>query len=191
MEKTKKVLIIGFITMFMFLTSFILLVNSLTNYAIVSFTGTLILFVCLCKYIFSKKDIKSIYKKSVKKILKAYDSILIYSDMDFKLDEENIIYVSNFNDLVIAQDSVKKPILYIEEEESSSFLLRNGEEILVYIIKCSDEVVSLVEVKLNEHMEDKKYSKEEKQKILEDLDKTTIIQLKNNKVFKVSPVKDN
>ena len=77
--------------------------------------------------------------------------------------------------------------MYVCEEKSSVFLLEDDNNLLVYILKMNDDIVSKYEIKILDHIESNNEIEDET--ILEDLDKTTFIQLKNNKIYRVSPVR--
>lgn len=187
MNKINKIIVLSVVDLLFFLLSFIFIINDLTNYLIVFVTLTIILFIYLIYTVFEKTDEESIYKKKIKKILKTYDSILVYMEDDYKLNDENIMFVKKFEDLLIARDEVNNPILFIDEEKSSVFLLEDDTNLLVYIMKINEEVVSKTELKLLEQVYTNNI--EPSNKILDNLERTTIIQLKNNKLFKVSPVR--
>jgi hypothetical protein len=139
----------------------------------------------------TKNDEKTLYDKKIKKILKTYDSILIYSKEEIQLIDQNVIFVKNFKNLLIAQEELNKPIIYAKENESSVFLLQDGNELLVYIMKINDNVDSRYENRLISFINNSRNKKKNANvKVLDELDKTTIIQLKNNKTYKVSPVRN-
>ena len=180
-------IIISLIVLILFLLSIILLFNDLMNYFIVTITVTIILFIYLCFIVFRKEDDKSIYDRELKKILKTYDSILIYSDNDYKLNNDNIIIVNDLDDLVKINSVTKRPIIFIKEEKSAVFLLNSETELLAYIKKENKNVVSKYEAKIIEYINDNKDVNNNK-KILDNIDKTMLIKLKNDKVYKVSPL---
>lgn len=188
MKVIEKTIVCGLVTLTMFLVSFILLFNDLISYFIISVSITTVLFIWLCYNVFSRKDEESIYKRKLKNILKTYDSILIYLDDDYKLSDENIMFVKNFDDLVVAQDEVSRPIMYLSEDNSGVFMLEDDNNLLVYILKMNEATISRYEVKILNHIETNRDI--ENESILEDLEKTTFIQLKNNKLYKVSPVRE-
>lgn len=187
----KKIIYICIITVLMFFVSFILFFNDVMNYFIICCTCTIILFIYSCYLVFQKKDKKTLYNKKIMKILKTYDSVLIYSNVDYNIGDENIIFVKKFDNLLTAQEELNKPIVYIGEERSSVFLLKDDKEILVYVDKEDCDVDSKFENRLRFLIENKKDDSDVDSNILEQLEKTTIIQLKNNKVYKVSPLKND
>ncbi len=188
MENINTKIKIGMFTLIMFLMSLILLFNDAMNYFFVSITLTTISFIGLSVLVFRKEDEESIYMRKLNKILKTYDSSLVYSDNDYKLENEHIIFVKNFSDIAKSSDELNEPIIFINENNSCVFLLKEGDELLTYVMKKNVDIVSNFELKLNRHIyqyENDKYD----QKILDNIDKTTLIQLKNNKIYKVSPIK--
>ena len=187
MSKLNKIIVFSVVDLVLFVMSFILLINDLDNYFITIATLTLVLLIYLFYIVLSKNDEVSIYKKKLKKILKTYDSILIYMEEQYKFGDENVMFVKKFEDLLIAKDEVNNPILFVDEGESSVFLLEDENNLLVYVMKQNTEVVSKMELKLLEQIYLNNI--EPSNSLLDDLDKTTIIQLKNNKLFKVSPVR--
>ena len=190
MEKNKEIISVSLVTIMMFFISFILLFNDVINYFIVFITITIILFAYFCYIVFSKKDEKTIYDRKLKKILKTYDSILVYSNYEYDISNQNIIFLKKFDDLLSARDELDSTMIYIEEKESNIFMVKDNNELLVYIFKLKDDVESPFEYKLKDSIEKKKDNTNTKNKnILDELEKTTIIQLKNDKVYKVSPVR--
>lgn len=153
MENSRKKIIVALLTLVSFLTSFILYDNDLTNYLIISITITIILFVYLCIIVFKRKP-KNEYDKNLSKILKSYDSILVYSDVNYEIEEESITFAKNISDLVRYCDETNKTIIYIEEEEASSFIVKTEEGLLVYIMKKYDYSRSEIEQKIHVYLKD-------------------------------------
>lgn len=190
MNKNKKMVMVSIITVLLFFISFMLFFYDIINYFIIFSTITTIMFVYFCYLVFSKKDEKSLYERKLKNILKTYDSILVYSNDRDIIEKENIIFVKRFDDLLTAQEELNKPILYIKEDYSSVFLLQEENELLAYIYKMNDDIESKMEYKLRNIINGSKDADEDiDPNILEQLEKTAIIQLKNNKMYKVSPLK--
>jgi hypothetical protein len=190
MNKNKEIISVSLVTVMIFFISFILLFNDVMNYFIVFITITAILFGYLCYIVFSNKDEKTIYDRKIKKILKTYDSILVYSDYNYDVSKQNVIFLKNFDSLLAAREELDTTMIYIEEKESNIFMVKDNKELLVYIFKLNDDVESPFEYKLKDSIEKKQEKKKKtKKNVLDDLEKTTIIQLKNDKVYKVSPVR--
>ena len=189
MKKIDKKIIIGIITLFGFLISLILFSNDIINYFIISMTITTILFIYLCYSAFKVKNSdEKQYDKDLKEVLKKYDSILVYCDNDYEIDGELVIFVKNFEDLVRYCDEINKTIVYVNYEDSSAFYLKNSNELLVYVMRKNKDVKSKIEERIEFMLENAEAEEDSEDDILEDIDKTTIIKLKNNKIFKVSPM---
>ena len=89
------------------------------------------------------------YEKKVHKILKTYDSVLVRcKNIPIQIDK-NVVMVSSIEGMVNAQIETRKPILYYKEDDSMSFILLDGTEIYVYIIKKYQEKECAVENVIN------------------------------------------
>lgn len=85
------------------------------------------------------------YEKKVHKILKTYNSILVKCKNIPTLSDKNIIMVENMDSMINAQIETRKPILYFQENESISFVLLDGTETYVYVLKAREEIQSEIE----------------------------------------------
>lgn len=189
MEREDKLIIVGLSTLITIILSFVLLFNDIMNYFIVGASLSAVLFIYLLFIAFSKNDEVSLYNKELRKILKTYDSILVYTKDEIELKDQNVIFLKKFKDLLKTQEEFNKPILYLEEPNSSVFTIQDGNELLVYIMKINEEVDSRSENRFIAFINNSNKKEDTDVKVLDDLDKTTIIQLKNNKTVKVSPVR--
>ena len=171
------------------LCSVILIYFKFNKISIISITLTLIL---LLAYIFKLRKEKVTpeisYNLELKNLIKTYETVLVDTDKIPELNEKNIVITSSFEKLVDVQYVIKKPILYKRSYKSCSFILIDSEMAYIYILRETedsfsplDRIVSKIE------MDNKKRSKEKK--LLDDIDKTTIIKLDNEKEYKVSPVR--
>lgn len=97
-------------------------------------------------------SIEKEYERKTHKILKTYNSILVKCKNIPLLSDKNIIMVETIEGMVNAQIEIRKPILYFQEEGSISFLLLDGTETYVYIIKMQEEIENTVE-KMIHHFE--------------------------------------
>ncbi len=93
--------------------------------------------------------------------------------------------------MVDAQLEIRKPICYYKQTESCSFVLLDDKEAYVYVEKLSDDVLSPVEIELNDIKAKQKNSEDIDAEMLRDIEKTTIVRLSNKKSYKVSPVRKN
>ena len=89
------------------------------------------------------------YEKKIHKILKTYNSILVKCKNIPLLSDKNIVMVENIAGMINAQIETRKPILYFQEGKCISFMLLDGTECYVYVIKASEEIVSEVEHTIN------------------------------------------
>lgn len=190
MNKTNKMIYLAIIIIIFFALSLILLINDLINLLIVSVTITLVLLSYLIFIIVKKDEEESDYEKKLKLILKTYDSMLVYCEDKYELNNEQIIFVKRLEDMIKASEELNLPIAYIKEEHSSIFLLKEQKEVLTYVMKEDENVSSDFEKILIEYQETLKKENVSEQRLLDDIDKTMLIKLKNNKVFKVSPIKN-
>ena len=71
---------------------------------------------------------------------------------DYEINEKNITLVKNINDLTRYCDELNKTIIYIEEADSSSFLMKVDNELLVYIMKRDEYSRSVIEDKIHTHL---------------------------------------
>lgn len=85
------------------------------------------------------------YERKIHKILKTYNSILVKCKNIPILSDKNIVIVEDIGSMVNAQIETRKPILYFQEEESISFILLDGLECYVYIVKANEQAACEVE----------------------------------------------
>ena len=129
------------------------------------------------------------YENNIKNILNTFDSILVKSNTVPKLIGRNIILVEEMDDMVDAQLEIRKPICYYKQTESCSFVLLDDKEAYVYIEKLNNDVVSPIEIEIDEIKLKQKNSEDLDSEMLKDIEKTTIVKLANKKSYKVSPIK--
>lgn len=142
-------------------------------------------------FIRKKKNIKvdDKYDSFLKTIKKAFNNVLVRVNDVPRIENKILIRLNHIDDLVDICEMVKKPIYYIEDNENKTcdFILLNNDEYCLYTLKENDNKNSLFDkYYLNEQDKHGKINN----KILEDLDKTTIIKLQNGDSFKVSPLKN-
>jgi hypothetical protein len=89
------------------------------------------------------------YDKKVNKILRTYDSILVKCKNIPIVSDKNIIMVDSIEGMVNTQIETRKPILYYKEYDSVSFMILDGTETYVYIIKANEEKINSVEQQIN------------------------------------------
>ena len=97
--------------------------------------------------------------------------------------------LESIDDLVDAQLEIRKPICYLKQTESCSFILLDEKEAYVYIEKLNEDVTSPIEIEIKEARLQEKSEENIDSEMLKDIEKTTIIKLSNKKSYKVSPVR--
>lgn len=165
--------------------------NSYLLTIILSFIVVTVLGVIALVYFTKPKTEEAMYTAFLKKIKKAFLTILISSAEIPNLSDKTIVKVSSIDDLVDISENVRKPIYYVEDENACDFILFHNDQACVYTLKMYEESTSKLEEYLKD-LEEKKKKEEKKTDttILEDLEKTTIIKITDGSLFKVSPLKD-
>ena len=161
----------------------------LYTYAIVSITTTVLLFVYLVTVFFEKKTPESVYNKLLRDLIKTYDSILVDVEKIPELDVKNVINVSSFEKLLDVQYELKKPTFYKMSINSCSFILLDSEIAYVFVLRVSEDSFSPLDEIIAAIESDSKKRKEA-QKILDNIEKTTIIKLDGIREYKVSPIRE-
>ncbi len=159
------------------------------GYAILGFTGAGILCVLGVFSLFTSSNPTKLYDSKVRNLLNTYDSILVQSNSVPSLEGRNIVNLERMEDLVDAQLELRKPICYLKQTESCSFILLDEKEAYVYVEKLNDDVISPVEIELNNLRIKEKDKDDMDSEMLKGIDKTTIVKLSNRKSYKVSPVR--
>lgn len=188
MKKYSKILII--IAAIFCMIGFVLLyVSQLFEYAIFVFTISVICFFTGIATTIKYRNPSAAYDSRVREILNTFDSILVRSSTVPNLEGRNIVLVMSMDDLVDAQLEIRKPICYLKQTESCSFVLLDDKEAYIYIEKLNDNVESPVEIAMNELKIKNKNKEDIDSEMLRDIDKTTIVKLSNQKSYRVSPVR--
>ena len=162
---------------------------SYTGYAIICATAALIAIVFGIKFLITSGDPAKAYESNVRNILNTFDSILVKSNTVPKLVGRNIIIVEEMDDMVDTQLEIRKPICYYKQTESCSFVLLDDKEAYVYVEKINPDVVSPVEIEIDEIRLKQKNSEDLDSEMLKDIEKTTIVKLANKKSYRVSPIR--
>ena len=184
MNNTNKIIVLGFLILGLFLSSFISFLNDAINYAIVFVTIMAILIIYLVYLMIRKTDDESNYLRTIKRILRTYNSDIVYLDSEYKLTNEDILQVNSFNDLIKAHEQIDSPIMYLSEDDSSVFMVKADNELLYYAFYKSDKVISPFVEKINKHL-----NLIDEKKLTNDIDSNTIVKLSNDKIYKVILIK--
>ena len=193
MKKYQKSILFIFLSLVFLVGSFVFLkINKdYLGYAILGFTFAGIFMIVGIISFLNNRNPSRFYESKVKDILNTYDSILVKSSSVPALEGRNIILVDSIEDLIDAQLELRKPICYLKQTESCSFILLDDREAYIYTEKLNDSVESPVDIELNEIRISNKNAEEMDSEMLRDIEKTTIVKLSNRKSYKVSPVRKN
>ena len=105
-----------------------------------------------------------------------------------KIGNRSIVNVMSIDDLIDAQLEIRKPICYMKQSESCSFLLLDKNVVYIYAVKLNEQVQTPVEIEIEQLKAQKSSKKSMDLELFDDIDKTTIVKLSNLKSYKVSPV---
>jgi len=167
----------------------ICLLNGVTGYSILAFTVALIFGLFGINEVINNRNPRLVYENKVKNDLNTFDSILLKCNSVPNMEGRNVIKVETIDDLVNVQYEVRKPICYVKQSESCSYVLLDEKEAYVYIEKLNDKVVSPVEIDIRQMKFKMQEEKDLDSEMLKDIDKTTIIKLSNKKSYRVSPIR--
>ena len=184
MNKDLKIIMLGFLACISFVAAFMFFFNDIPNYSILCITLSVIFIVYLIYTMFSEKNTRTLYETKLKNVLKTYDSDIIYADSDYEVTEKNIMFVKSLDDLLVASSILETPIIYIDERNASTFLVKNEDDLLVFILKVNKDVCTDFEKKLNTIISNNENTVNS---ILNNITKETIIVI-DNKSYKVKPV---
>lgn len=83
---------------------------------------------------------KSNYDKYIKKILSEYDRLIVESPSVPKFDDNNVIKIKRFEELLDVRDTLKKPIMYcnVINHQKSYFYIKHDDGIYLLIVKAVD-----------------------------------------------------
>ena len=118
------------------------------EYSILAFVVSFVVFLVGMNNMFQSSNPEKKYQSNIKNILNTFDSILVKSNSVPELKDRNIIMVESMDDLVDAQLEIRKPICYLKQTESCSFVLLDEKEAYVYVEKLNENVKSPVEIEI-------------------------------------------
>ncbi len=110
------------------------------NYLIlscISFVFALIVGIKLCIYLYKVYNKKTEYNKTVDKLLKDYDRLIVEGRTHLHTKDYDVIYVDKFEELVDVHDNLKTPIIYLEivENKESWFYVKDENNLYLYTLK--------------------------------------------------------
>jgi len=185
MKNEGKTVVVSIVILVLFFVSFVLFMNDLINYSMITISLTILCMIGLFINIFTKKDAHSNYVRKLKQILKTYDSDIVYSDEEYIITEKDVFFVKEIDDLIKASNELESPIIYFGEETSSNFIVKSDDVLLVYILKENEDVTDY-EHYILKHIENTTGSKKV---VLNNITEETIIKL-GEKFYKITPMKN-
>lgn len=187
-ESIKGLLLIVF-SIGLGILGYFLVTTEYKGYSILCFTVLILGVIIGIVFMFNGSDPTRAYENNIKTIINTFDSILVKSTSVPRLEGRNIIIVGEFDDMIDAQLEIRKPICYYMQKESCSFVLLDDKEAYVYVEKLNPNVISPIEIELNEIKLKQKKSEDMDSEMLRDIERTTIVKLSNKKSYKVSPIR--
>ena len=161
----------------------------LERYTILIYTLAGVLFIVGLILLLQNSSPNHQYESKIRMILNTYDSVLVKSNTTPNLEDRNIVMVMSIDDLIDAQMEIRKPICYLKQTESCSFVLLDDKEAYIYIEKLNEDITSPVEIAIRESKIKNKSKEEMDSEMLRDIEKTTVVKLSNQKSYKVSPIR--
>lgn len=185
MKNEIKIILFSILVLGLFFASFVLFINDKINYSIVCLSLTIVCIIALFIHVFAKNDKHSLFMRELKKILKTYDSDIVYSEEEYVVNEKDVFFVKSIEDLLKAANECETTIIYFGTETTANFLVKLDDMLLVYLMKENEEI-SDYEHYLLKYIESTTGSKKV---VLNNITEETIIKL-GEKFYKVTPMKN-
>ncbi len=128
MKKEQTMIILVLITIFAVLITCILFYFDSYNYGIITTILSLISLSSLLVYMKDSTTNNKFYESTLNNKIKSYSSIMVEADELPVIEDRNIILVSDFEGLIDAQRTIKKPVYYKKEIETCIFILIDNKE---------------------------------------------------------------
>ena len=189
MTKKDKLIIFDVFILAIVLFGGYLIVNSYINYAVIVLAIAVSFIIQELTYRFTGDTKEEKYETKLKKILKKYDSVLAETRKVPVIDSEKIILVNSIDDLIDAQTELRKMIYFFKQTDNCSFILFDQNQAIIYILKKNDDILSPLEIEINNNKIKNKNKGDIDEETLNEISKTTIIKLPNDKAYKISPVR--
>lgn len=189
MTKKSKLIILDVFILGVIVFGGYLIENNYINYALIVFAIAVSFIIQELMYRFTGDTKEEKYETKLKKILKTYDSVLVETRKVPVIDSEKVILVNSLDDLIDAQLELRKMIYYFKQSDNCSFVLFDQNQANIFILKSNEEVVSPLEIEINNSKIKNKNKNDIDEETLNEIDKTTIIKLPNDKAYKISPVR--
>lgn len=189
MTKKSKLIILDVFILGVIVFGGYLIENNYINYALIVFAIAVSFIIQELMYRFTGDTKEEKYETKLKKILKTYDSVLVETRKVPVIDSEKVILVNSLDDLIDAQLELRKMIYYFKQSDNCSFVLFDQNQANIFILKSNEEVISPLEIEINNSKIKNKNKNDIDEETLNEIDKTTIIKLPNDKAYKISPVR--
>lgn len=189
MTKKSKLIILDVFILGVIVFGGYLIKNNYINYALIVFAIAVSFIIQELMYRFTGDTKEEKYETKLKKILKTYDSVLVETRKVPVIDSEKVILVNSLDDLIDAQLELRKMIYYFKQSDNCSFVLFDQNQANIFILKSNEEVISPLEIEINNNKIKNKNKNDIDEETLNEIDKTTIIKLPNDKAYKISPVR--
>ena len=189
MTKKSKLIILDMFILGVIVFGGYLFKNNYINYALIVFAIAVSFIIQELTYRFTGDTKEEKYETKLKKILKTYDSVLVETRKVPVIDSEKVILVNSIDDLIDAQLELRKMIYYFKQSDNCSFVLFDQNQANIFILKSNEEVISPLEIEINNNKIKNKNKNDIDEETLNEIDKTTIIKLPNDKAYKISPVR--
>ena len=189
MTKKSKLIILDMFILGVIVFGGYLFKNNYINYALIVFAIAVSFIIQELTYRFTGDTKEEKYETKLKKILKTYDSVLVETRKVPVIDSEKVILVNSLDDLIDAQLELRKMIYYFKQSDNCSFVLFDQNQANLFILKSNEEVISPLEIEINNNKIKNKNKNDIDEETLNEIDKTTIIKLPNDKAYKISPVR--
>ena len=138
----KRIVPLSLLFIVVLIITVFLTVKGIYTYAIITGVVDLVLIVLIIyNFGFYSGDAKAIFNRKLDKILSLYDSVLVQSLDIPNLNGRNIIVVELIEDMIDAQIELRKPIYFVRNNYSCSFVLLDQKEALVHVMKFNDDIV--------------------------------------------------
>ena len=126
------------------------------------------------------------YQKQLKKIITTYEEILVKIEKVPRLLGRTFVKLDDIDSLILIEQETRKPLYYIEGNNCTDFFIITKEEVCTYTIKNNEKIISPLEAYIKEQEDNMPKTD---QKILDDIENTTIIKISDGSVYKVSPLR--
>lgn len=152
----------------------------------------MVIVLCLALIIINmtKKDKISNFQSKMRNIWKVYDAIMVNTKTLPDLADRNVVKVVSIENLIDAQMGIRKPIYYKDYITSCAYVLLGEKEACVLVMKENPDVICPYEIIIENSLKDTS-EKDIDHKLLDNIDKTTVIKVDDDKEFKISPIRDD